>query len=91
VSGTPALKTRIVHGVNLCKPGYDEIYSRLGKRFIELTAPSKRDIANMCTANGVVDPIDMSEIYNSANGDLRRVRKLVQNKAAIKTELAATA
>lgn len=82
VSGTPALKNRILNGVNLCKPGYDEIYSRVGKRFIELTTPTKMDIANMCTANGVTEPLDMSEIYNSANGDLRRVKKLIQNKAS---------
>ena len=63
------------------KKGYPEIFSRLGSRFIALPKPTKKDVTMICAGNGVTDPEAIMEIYNSANGDLRRVKKLVQNKA----------
>jgi DNA transposition AAA+ family ATPase len=86
---TDHLEKRISRGMFLNKKGYHEIFSRLGRRFIELKKPSKTDITTICTANGVTDPLIISEIFNSAEGDLRRVKKLVQNKAETKTDQAA--
>ncbi|PLW90015.1 ATP-binding protein [Mucilaginibacter sp.] len=92
LSGTPYLQTRILNGIAAGKPGYDEIYSRIGCKFIELERPSKKDVRLICNANGVADALEVSEIYNeykNAGYDLRRVKKLVQNKAEIKGEIAA--
>jgi plasmid maintenance system antidote protein VapI len=71
------------------KKGYPEIFSRLGSKFICLPMPSRIDVTAICTGNGVTDPADINEIYNSSKGDLRRVKKLVQNKAKVADDIAA--
>ncbi|MEB0299584.1 AAA family ATPase [Mucilaginibacter sp. 5C4] len=78
---TDQLEKRISRGLFLNKKGYQEIFSRFGRRFIELKKPSKADVTAICTANGVTNPEHISEIYNSSEGDLRRAKKLIQNKA----------
>jgi len=93
VVGTPYLRERIVRGVDYQKPGYDEINSRLGSRFIELEKPTRKDILLMCRANGVTDHELVSEIYKEyvqADFDLRRVKKLIKNESLkAKEEVAA--
>ena len=78
---TDQLEKRISRGLFLNKKGYQEIFSRFGRRFIELKKPSKTDVTAICTANGVTDPVTITEIFNSCEGDLRRAKKLIQNKA----------
>lgn len=83
---TDQMEKRIDRGLFLNKKGYQEIYSRFGRRFIQLTKPNKADVRMICNANGLQDEDDVAEIYNSCEGDLRRVKKLVQNKAHIAGE-----
>jgi DNA transposition AAA+ family ATPase len=78
---TNNLDDRITKGVERQKKGYPEIFSRLGSRFIKIRKPSKTDVTAICTANGVTDPLSINEIFNSCEGDLRRAKKLIQNKA----------
>lgn len=81
--GTDFLKKRIEKGVRLNKRGYKEIYSRIGRRFIEIKITEKvyrEDVAKICIANGVSDTVAITEIANSAEGDFRRVKKLVHAK-----------
>ncbi len=80
-----------VNGVARNKKGYPEIFSRLGSKFIELPRLSRKDVVMICTGNGVEDPERIAEIYNSSNGDGRRVKKLVENdiSGAKKEDLAA--
>jgi DNA transposition AAA+ family ATPase len=80
---TDQLEKRIQRGLFLNKKGYQEIFSRFGRRFIELKKPSKADVAAICRANGVDDQEAIMKIYNDSEGDLRRVKKLVQNHTAI--------
>ena len=77
---TDQLEKRISRGLFLNKKGYQEIFSRFGRRFIELDKPSKADIKLICNANGVSDEDTIAMIYNSSEGDLRRVKKLIQNE-----------
>jgi hypothetical protein len=77
---TDQLEKRISRGLFLNKKGYQEIFSRFGRRFIELEKPSKADVRLICEANGVTDALKITEIFNSCEGDLRRVKKLVQNE-----------
>lgn len=77
---TDHLEKRISRGLFLNKKGYQEIFSRFGRRFIELTKPNKADVRMICNANGVTDEDIIAEIYNGCEGDLRRVKKLVQNE-----------
>jgi Cdc6-like AAA superfamily ATPase len=78
---TNQLEVRLTRGMAANKKGYQEIFSRIGRRFIELKKPSKSDITAICTANGVDNPEDIMEIYNGCEGDCRRVKKLILNKA----------
>ena len=80
VFATDQLEKRISRGLFLNKKGYQEIFSRFGRRFIELKKPSKADVKLACNANGVTDEDIVAEIYNSCEGDFRRVKKLVQNE-----------
>jgi len=90
---TRALIDRLtVNGVPRNKKGYPEIFSRLGSKFIELQRPSRKDITMICTGNGVTNPDTIAEICNSClnvNGDQRRAKKMIQNKAEVKGDLAA--
>jgi DNA transposition AAA+ family ATPase len=78
VSGVPALKKRILRGCQRDKSGYKEFYSRIGKKFIYLDPVSLEDVAMICTVNGLNDEEQINHIYNTCDGDLRRVRKDVQ-------------
>lgn len=83
VSGVPALEKRILRGVQRDKIGYAEFYSRIGRRFIKLEAPSLKDIQAIGKANGVEDKELAKMIHASAEGDLRRVRREVEKNLLI--------
>ena len=82
VIGTFNLKSRIETGNTRGYMGYNEIFSRLGGRFIELPFPDEDDAAKVINANGITEPMLVSSIVNSSMGlnggiDLRRVERLV--------------
>jgi DNA transposition AAA+ family ATPase len=83
ISGVPALEKRILRGVQRDRIGYAEFYSRIGRRFIKLTAPSVDDVYRICRANGADDKELARMIHASADGDLRRVRREVEKNLLI--------
>ncbi len=50
---TGYIKRRMALGLEYNKKGYDEIYSRIGRRFIDLTPATRHEVAAVCRANGV--------------------------------------
>ena len=74
---TNHLCKRIERGIKLNKKGYNEIWSRLGRKCIELKGVSAADITAICNANGIDDPKDIDEIILDSEGDLRRVRRKI--------------
>lgn len=74
---TDFLEKRVHRGLRLNKKGYKEIYSRLGRKFIEIPKPSLADQKLLIQTNGVTDPLEIQKIINEAEGDLRRVKRLV--------------
>lgn len=74
---TEYLKNRIERGVRLKKKGYEEIYSRIGRKFVQLQVINGEDIAAVCKANGVNDPKTIQDIIAGAECDLRRVKRAV--------------
>lgn len=74
---THFLEKRIRRGVAMEKKGYREIYSRVGLRFIELENTSYSDIEKVCKANGIEDSATIRSISKDADGDVRRVRRLI--------------
>jgi DNA transposition AAA+ family ATPase len=75
VIATNHLKKRIIGGVQLNKKGYNEIYSRLGRRFIEVPKNSSEDISMICMANGIKERGHIKEVIEESEWDLRRVKR----------------
>lgn len=74
---TPYLKKRIERGVVNNRKGYKEIYSRIGRKFIPMPAVNGGDIRAVCAANGIEERREVERIIDDAEGDLRRVKRLV--------------
>lgn len=75
---TDHLAKRIKRGLKLGKRGYKEIYSRIGRKFIELDGLSTSDITAVCVANGVTDKVRIREVIEDSEYDLRRVKRKIQ-------------
>jgi hypothetical protein len=74
---TDHLQKRINRGLKLNRKGYKEIYSRIGRKFVELHGVGSTDVAQICMANGINDTKQIKEIYNDCEGDLRRVKRKI--------------
>lgn len=85
---TDFLKKRIMRGVALRKKGYNEIFSRLGRRFIGLGGNTYEDLAAICAANGLTGPKEIESVVDSCESDVRRVKKLVKAQKKKKTKVA---
>ncbi|MBX6361955.1 MAG: AAA family ATPase [Acidobacterium ailaaui] len=72
---TDFLAKRIQRGYKLNKKGYAEILSRIGRRFIYLRGVNRKEVEAICRANGIDDPVQITEIWNECEGDLRRVER----------------
>lgn len=83
IMATQYLEKRIRRGIAMQKKGYREIYSRVGLRFIELDQTTYADIKSVCVANELTDEQAIRAIAKDADGDIRRVKRLVfANKRA---------
>jgi DNA transposition AAA+ family ATPase len=74
---TDHLAKRIEKGLKLNKKGYKEIYSRIGRHFIELKGVGFTDVHQICVANGVTDKSAIKSIYKDSEDDLRRVKRKI--------------
>jgi hypothetical protein len=82
-TSTDNIEKRMRKGVNQNKNGYQELYSRIGQKFIVLPRASNEDIAAICLANGITDQEEVARITNESMGDLRRVERNMLKKKAI--------
>ncbi len=81
-TSTNAIEKRMTRGRNINKRGYQELFSRIGSKFIALKGASPAEIREICEQNGITDPIQVGRIINDCEGDLRRVsRHLLKEKA----------
>ncbi|GET46471.1 AAA family ATPase [Capnocytophaga felis] len=74
---TEFLQKRIERGEKLNKKGYREIYSRLGRKFVDLGDITQQDCILICANNGITDKQDIKSVWQECNGDLRRVKKKI--------------
>lgn len=88
LSGVPALKKRILRGVQHDKVGFREIYSRIGRKFISLDPIKLQDVSAICTINGIDDEQFIEDAYSSCDGDFRRVKRSVEQYLLIKEQAA---
>lgn len=88
---TDHLEMHIRRGVNLGHTGFNEIISRLGRKFIALPSITSRDVTMICEANGITSADDINEVLigsayeGKAKGknalyDLRRVHRIIDAK-----------
>ena len=80
---TSAIKKRITNGVLRDKKGYDEIESRICRRYVDLTPVSAAEIEQICLANNLTNPAAIgrvkADVRNYGN-DLRRVKQSVNRE-----------
>lgn len=74
---TDHLEKRIDKGVRLNRKGYNEIYSRIRRKFSELKGVSLPDVIQICKANGVESNAEIKRIFRDSENDLRRVKREV--------------
>lgn len=74
-TSTSAIEKKIMKGKGLNKSGYQELFSRIGSRFIELRGTTPDEVRELCQANGITDEIEVAKIINEYDGDLRRVER----------------
>lgn len=74
---TKHLEKVITNGVSLNKKGYNEIYSRVGRKFIKLKGVTHADIVAICESNGVTDRKDIENVIQDSESDLRRVKRKI--------------
>lgn len=74
---TDHLQKRILRGLKINKKGYKEIFSRLGRKFIELKGVNFTDVVQVCQANGIEDNLTIKKIWEDCEGDLRRVKRKI--------------
>jgi DNA transposition AAA+ family ATPase len=89
LSGVPAFEKRMLRGVKNIKTGYFEVWSRIGKTFIPLKPVQLEDVKAICNANGLEDKERIQIIFNTCEGDLRRVKRDVEKYFLIQKERAA--
>lgn len=70
---TDSIEVRIKRGLRLNKRGYNEFWSRLGRKCVKLAGVGYEDIEAVCQANGVEDTALIEDIARDCEGDLRRV------------------
>lgn len=84
---TSYIKRRMQMGLRYDKKGYNEIHSRIGRKFFDLERTSVQDVYAVCVANGVRDKKDIGEVVRDAEQydfDLRRVKKGVHRVKRMK-------
>ena len=74
---TSHLEKKLLSGVRHNKQGYNEIWSRLGRKCVPLAGVSAQDIVLVCEANGVSDGKAIDAIIADSDSDLRRVARKV--------------
>lgn len=63
---TGYIRRRMSIGLDYNKKGYDEIFSRIGRRFIDLTPASGHEVAAVCRANGLDTEAAIAEVLKES-------------------------
>jgi len=87
ICATGHLSKRIKRGLTLNRRGYSEIFSRVGRKFIELSGVGVTDITQICLANGITNKTLIKDIYNDSECDLRRVKRKIHALRMMDNEL----
>ena len=78
---TQHIKSRMARGLQFNHRGYQELHSRIGRKFFDLEHPSATDVYGVCVANGLKDEAAIHEVIRDAEAyqyDLRRAHKVAR-------------
>lgn len=78
---TDYLEKKVKKSLRIKRKGYEEIYSRIGRKFVSLDVVNGEDIAAVCVANGITEAKDIQNIIDESECDLRRVKRAVWSLA----------
>lgn len=71
---------RMECGLRYNKKGYNELHSRMGRKFYTVEKTTARDVYAICAANGIDDEKSIASVAKDASDydfDLRRVKKAI--------------
>lgn len=77
---TSYIQYRMERGLRLNKPGYQELFSRIGRKFYTSYENNANDVYAICRANGLNDENAIGEVIKDAEPcefDLRRVKRKI--------------
>lgn len=77
---TDYIKRRMDLGLRHNKKGYNEIHSRIGRKFFDVDPTTANDVYSICMANGLKEKSKINEVIKDAETcdfDLRRVKKSI--------------
>ncbi|MGA0555806.1 AAA family ATPase [Larkinella sp. VNQ87] len=95
IVGADDLEKHIKAGVRRNVRGYDELDSRLGRKFMHLIGATEKDVRAICAANGITDEAVQEELWLAMNPhqvlvgktymplvqeDLRRLERLILDR-----------
>ena len=85
---TDAIKRRMEIGVSYSKLGYNELYSRICRRFVPVKAATRQEVIDICRVNGIEDRRAVQEVLveaGDAQNDLRRVKRSIVKQKGLKS------
>lgn len=82
MQSTNHMQKRMLRGLRQNKTGFQEVFSRIGSRFIELKGTTPDEVRELCVENGVNQEEDIRAIINEYQGDLRRVERNILKHSA---------
>lgn len=71
MSGTENLEKELKAGVRLSKKGFDEVESRIGRKYINLHGATEKEVHQICQTNGVSCELTQAKIW----GEIEKVKK----------------
>ena len=78
--GSIFFEERVLKGVRRNRQGYAEFYSRIGREFIKLRNFDNRRLSEICRLNGLTDEVQIQEIINKSENDLRHLKRMVESR-----------
>lgn len=83
---TDYIQHRIDCGLNHNRKGYNEIYSRIGRKFFKLEPTSCNDVFAICQANGLMDKkliANVIDVTEKSEFDLRCVKDAIHREKKV--------
>lgn len=85
---TDSIKRRMEIGVSYNKLGYNELYSRICRRFVPVKPATRQEVIAICRANGIEDRKAIHDVLaeaDDAQNDLRRVKRSIVKQKGLKS------